>query len=275
MNKESFTSRQLGFTLIILLGVTIVLVTGNHDTKSFPIEDLEELFTNVPYFVMTGIILLGIGVLIPLAFTTENPRMRCFGSSTLCGLVGSCTQVYAKTMSESFDQAVNADSSAVFSSFVPYVAIFLTLVCATFQLVLLNRSLSLYNAFVVVPFVNSTLIVFGSLYATIFFEEGKRLEETSRVLMPVGILATALGVGLLAWDHDPTLVFDEGEQNLAKRLSSPMNRSPRDRHRESQPIRSPTRRDGTVRLKMDEAIGLDENSDDVGMVQESDTLTLA
>ncbi|GBG29333.1 Hypothetical Protein FCC1311_055552 [Hondaea fermentalgiana] len=203
LNHEEFTSRQVGFTFIILVGVTVVLVSGNHDTVSFTVKELEDLFREVPFIVTTSIILLAMMVLAPIAFFHSDARAECLCSSALVGTVGSCTQVFAKTMAESFDEAVETHSSSIFDSFVPSVAIVVTSLCALAQLTMLNVALSRFNAFVVVPIVNATMIVLGSLYAAIFFKEFHRFDLESKILMPVGILTTAVGVALLAWDHDP------------------------------------------------------------------------
>lgn len=203
LNREQFTSRQVGFTFIILVGVTVVLVSGNHDTVTFSVSEMEDLFRETPFILTTSIMLLIIMILAPIAFMHPDPRARCLCTSALVGTIGSCTQVFAKTMAESFDEAVDNRSTSIFQSFVPGVAIAATTVCALTQLTMLNIALARFNAFVVVPIVNSTMIVLGSLYAAIFFQEFKRFDLESKILMPVGILTTSVGVALLAWDHDP------------------------------------------------------------------------
>mmetsp|Transcript_23578 Transcript_23578/g.51258 ORF Transcript_23578/g.51258 Transcript_23578/m.51258 type:complete len:98 (+) Transcript_23578:918-1211(+) len=56
--------------------------------------------------------------------------------------------------------------------------------------------------FFVVPIVNSTLIVVGSIYAAVFFQEVYRWDISSSLLVPLGILITSFGIGLLSMEPD-------------------------------------------------------------------------
>eukprot|EP00516_Mucochytrium_quahogii_P011374 CAMPEP_0203787138 /NCGR_PEP_ID=MMETSP0100_2-20121128/2049_1 /ASSEMBLY_ACC=CAM_ASM_000210 /TAXON_ID=96639 /ORGANISM=" , Strain NY0313808BC1" /LENGTH=422 /DNA_ID=CAMNT_0050689585 /DNA_START=28 /DNA_END=1293 /DNA_ORIENTATION=- len=203
LNGERFTSRQIGFTFIILVGVTVVLVSGNHDTVQYTVDGMQDLMETTGFICMSVGILFIICVQIPIVVLHPNPQVACLCSSTLVGTFASITQVFAKVMSESLHQAVTGDASKVFSHFIAYVSIFVTICSAILQLSLLNRALSMYNAFVVVPVVNSTLIILGSLYAAVLFQEYTRFDLKSSILMPVGIVTTGVGVALLSWDHNP------------------------------------------------------------------------
>jgi len=171
LNHEEYTSRQAGFTFIILVGVTVVLVSGNHDTVVYSIDEIQELFQSLGFILLSVLILFLILLQIPLSTLHWSARVRCLTCATLVGTVGSVTQVFAKTMSECISQAISGDAQDIFAHYIPYVAIFITIIAAAVQLFLLNRVLRLYNVFVVVPIVNSTLIILGSLYGAILFKE--------------------------------------------------------------------------------------------------------
>lgn len=221
--------------MIIFLGLVLVLVSANHDTVSYTVDELKGLFGEVPFIVATTFLVLMIGLLIPAAFCQGDERLRCFASAALVGLFGTGTQVFVKTMAECFEQQINSPDSGTFDDFFPYIIIVVAAACATTQITLLNRALSLYNAFVVVPIVNSTLIVFGSLYAAILFKEYERFDLQAQIVVPIGIFTTGLGVALLAADHRP-LTDDEGEDDdllpdagiaLVRRGSFSHSRSPK------------------------------------------------
>jgi hypothetical protein len=203
LNHEHFTLKQLGFTLIIVGGVVIVLVAGNHDTVTFTVEQIAVLFKDVAFIVLTLLILLAISLLVPVMLLHYDARVRCFASSTLVGVIASITQVMAKVVSEVLNSALSGGGKQVFKSWVFIVALSVLLCAAVSQLFMLNRTLSHFNAFVVVPIYNSFLIVLGSVYAGVLFREYERFTIMQMVLMPIGVCGTAIGVGLLAFDHNP------------------------------------------------------------------------
>ena len=211
LNSEMYTSRQLGFTFLILVGVSVVLTAGNHDTVYYTSEDISELFTDVGFIIMTVFLLIMISVQIPASLLHHDARVRCFAASSLVGTIAAFTQVNAKIVSESLTQVVqHGDKEEVFGSWVFYVALVVLVVAAFSQLFLLNKALKHYNAFVVVPIYNSFLIVLGSLYAAVLFKEYERFGLMSMILMPIGVVSTAVGVGLLSWDHQPEATHELG-----------------------------------------------------------------
>jgi len=107
--------------------------------------------------------------------------------------------MFAKLIAECLHNGAESQSTEVFISHLPHVAILLTAVFALAQLVLLNQALALYNDLVVIRFNMSFMIVVGS----IFFQEFRRFDVESMIVMPVGVISTGFYVALLAWNHNP------------------------------------------------------------------------
>mmetsp|Transcript_18874 Transcript_18874/g.37088 ORF Transcript_18874/g.37088 Transcript_18874/m.37088 type:complete len:417 (-) Transcript_18874:241-1491(-) len=203
INGERFSLRAILFNGLILLGVMIVLFSGNHHSQTFTAEELLEIAA-APAFIVASILMVISTVMIWtfLAKSKEVARER-LGWTLFAGMVGSITQTFTKGMSECLkDGAWNMP--------ITYVFIILTIASALSQVVFLNKCLDNYPAFFVVPLVNSTIITVGSVYAAIYFQEVNRWDLKSRICVPAGIFVTGLGILLLS--------FAEPEKELEQEL---------------------------------------------------------
>ncbi|GBG30065.1 Magnesium transporter NIPA2 [Hondaea fermentalgiana] len=174
INGERFSLRAIMFNGIILAGVMVVLLFGNHGSRTFTAEELVEIAA-APGFIVASCVMIGI------------------------------TQTFAKAMSECIK-----DGAWIMP--ITYVCILLTIGSALFQVIFLNKCLDRYPAFFVVPLVNSTIIIVGSVYAAIYFQEVNRWTLESRICVPIGIFLTGVGIFLLS--------FAESEKELEQAFSS-------------------------------------------------------
>jgi hypothetical protein len=194
VNGEVSSWRAVGYNLLILAGVTVVLVTGNHDSQYFTAH---EMWTNLfdPAFLLCSAV-LGLSCAF-LVSTVRSPKAsrRRVGLVVFTGMVGSVTQVWAKALSGCL-------KDGAWGSPFLWLCVVLTIFFALSQVMLLNKCLDLFTASFVVPIVNSTIIVVGSVYAAIYFHEVNRWTWSSQVFVPAGIATTALGITLLSTEPD-------------------------------------------------------------------------
>lgn len=203
MNGEKLSMRTVLCNLVVLAGVMVVLLTGNHSSRTYGVRDLEALVLKPVFLACSGVLVALLLGLWARCLRANAPlgRQRV-GLTLLCGMLGSVTQVVAKAMSESL-------KDHAFTSPFTWACVVVAVTLALSQLFTLNHCLDRFPAVYVVPVVNSTIIVVGSLYAAVFFQEMDRWTTLSRVCVPLGIATTALGIGLLSTTPDEAMLDAE------------------------------------------------------------------
>eukprot|EP00516_Mucochytrium_quahogii_P009705 CAMPEP_0203776584 /NCGR_PEP_ID=MMETSP0099_2-20121227/6833_1 /ASSEMBLY_ACC=CAM_ASM_000209 /TAXON_ID=96639 /ORGANISM=" , Strain NY0313808BC1" /LENGTH=238 /DNA_ID=CAMNT_0050675619 /DNA_START=500 /DNA_END=1216 /DNA_ORIENTATION=- len=179
---------------VILVGVMICLMFGNHSSDTRTTDELVKMLYAPLFIVCTLIVCVLFFFVYRLLKSPVHAEQRV-GFTVLCGLIGSVVQVTAKMMSECL-------KAGAWGSVITWVSIVLTIVFASTQLYTLNLCLDRYAAFFVVPIVNSTLIVFGSIYAAVYFQEVYRWDIVSSLLVPVGIIVTSIGIACLSTEPE-------------------------------------------------------------------------
>eukprot|EP00924_Labyrinthula_sp_SR-Ha-C_P010029 snap_masked-scaffold_21-processed-gene-5.90-mRNA-1 protein AED:1.00 eAED:1.00 QI:0/0/0/0/1/1/2/0/273 len=158
INQEVFSQQQIGYTFIILLGITIALLSGNHKSKNYHISDFKDLFGNGAF------VLISLGtLLVLLALSSEYIKSRdatkkCLILSMTSGIFASVTQLFAKIVSESFKDMKEGEPKD------PVLGLYLVLAIlfGGLHIMTLNHALKFFNAFIISPYLNATLIIFGS-----------------------------------------------------------------------------------------------------------------
>mmetsp|Transcript_23578 Transcript_23578/g.51256 ORF Transcript_23578/g.51256 Transcript_23578/m.51256 type:complete len:259 (+) Transcript_23578:275-1051(+) len=139
LNEERCSFRALACNLVILLGVMFCLLFGNHDSE---FHTTSELFSMLfaPLFVVCTCLLAGLFAFVFSLIQSEKHSQQRMGMTVLCGLLGSITQVCAKTMSESL-------KDGAWTSLFTWLAIMCTIFFAVSQVYVLNICLDRYAAF--------------------------------------------------------------------------------------------------------------------------------
>lgn len=221
LNREECNWRHLLYTGLVLVGVTIVLIGGHAKTSSkteYSLAEIKGLFHGTDFvFLSIATLFIGIALLSLWAGTdvlTERNKMvfsrssfSCLSVSVISGVFASVTQLFSKIVAELLfsdgvhqtegDLDADPDSKEAFW----WLALFVlgALCFGGLHLASLNYALRKHSVYVVSPFITATLVVYGSFYVSIFFEEWKTFNDTQKSLLPVGIICTALGVVLLAF----------------------------------------------------------------------------
>jgi len=206
MNHEKSSRRSIGFNLVILGGVTVVLLSANHSVQVFTVNELMGNFFRPLFMLCTGVFVAASTYLFFLSKNGKNVLHRKVGMTVFSGMIGSVTQIFAKSMTECLQ-------AGAWGNVFTWMFIILTVVFAVSQVALLNKCLSLYPAYFVVPIVNSTLIVVGSIYAAVFFQEMDRWTMKSAILVPLGISITAIGIAFLSTESEE--LEEENDEDFA------------------------------------------------------------
>lgn len=194
INREHSSLRVIALNALIFFSVVIILLSGNREPNEVTVEDLHEDFIRPPFAVASGVV-LGLMFYAWKALLSKDANTRRLGMTIGAGLVGSITQIFAKSMSLCIKEG--AWDSQLTYAFIGATALF-----GIWQGYALNRCLDLYSATFTVPIVNSVIIVVGSLYSAVFFREVERWEWKSRIFVPLGILLCAISIAALSNDPD-------------------------------------------------------------------------
>lgn len=194
INNERSTRRAVGLNLVIFLAVLIVLVSGNRDSTFFTASELWALCFKGA-FVVASLAMAGICVLCKVLMASPKQRLRKVGHTVGAGVVGSLTQLVAKAMSLCL-------KDGAWDHPILYFFIAATIALALTQVYVLNRCLDMYTASFVVPIVNATIIVLGSIYSAVYFREMERWDLQARFMLPFGIMLCAAAITGLANEPD-------------------------------------------------------------------------
>mmetsp|Transcript_14899 Transcript_14899/g.27551 ORF Transcript_14899/g.27551 Transcript_14899/m.27551 type:complete len:347 (+) Transcript_14899:417-1457(+) len=200
INAERHSRDKIAYNGIIAAGVLLTLIFGNRETTRFTVTEMAWHLLAPGFLACTGCI-LAIAYVLYLRLDAPNPNQRKIALVGIAGLVGACTQVFAKATSESL-------RSAAWTHPFTYIFVGLTIAHALGQVYLLNKCLGRYSASFVVPVINAILIVVGSLYAAVYFEELGRLGFTGRIAVPLGIGLSGLGIALLSSEPEELIGGD-------------------------------------------------------------------
>mmetsp|Transcript_10541 Transcript_10541/g.33684 ORF Transcript_10541/g.33684 Transcript_10541/m.33684 type:complete len:335 (-) Transcript_10541:218-1222(-) len=202
INGERSSAKTVMYTGLVLVGVLVTLVFGNHSSNTFHARDLARNFLQPAFIASTLALGLVVYVVIKRMICGDSKASNRLGWCLLAGLAGSLTQAMAKVSSE-----CTADAAWDFPF--TWVAVITTLALAAGQVVLLNLCLDWFDATYVVPIVNATIIIAGSLYAGVLFQELERWTTVSKALVPFGIFLTGAGIALLALHADDDAEDDD------------------------------------------------------------------
>lgn len=201
MNDERFLKVQVALCGVIMIGITLVAFGGNHGTETHSLEKLESLLKKKDFYITTVSIIVIVLVLFTLSRKGTTHQIRCVTTGMTSGSLGGGTQVFTKLLSESGGKAFKSwdDFQIVFSNPVVYVGLIGTLSFGLCQFVALNIALKKYKAFYVSPFVSSSLIIVGSVYSAIVFEEWNDFTSQQWSAWCTGVATCVIGVLCLAF----------------------------------------------------------------------------
>ncbi|CAK4857936.1 unnamed protein product [Aphanomyces euteiches] len=214
-NKERLSRKDIWATLIIFLGATLAVVFANHNSPSYTLDDLKQLYRNpltLLYFLIVFVLIVLHYLIIKcvehLNLASHRHRIINFGDPTvwstvrlvayagLGGLMGGQSVLFAKSTVE-LVKSLFAGGDC-FSHPETYAIIFALGVCLVAQMHFLNGGLANYDALSVVPIYQAYWIISGVMGGAVYFQEIRSFSEFQAFMFVLGILTTIGGVALLA-----------------------------------------------------------------------------
>lgn len=200
INKERVTMVELVSTVIITTGVTIVLVFAPKNPVLRDLDQLKAYLDRHELWWMGGATAVFILFLLLLGRTQPSRRVDRLRLSLLCGTTGGMSNSFTACASRVLGIAFQGQWS-LFSDGYSWLFIGLAVATALVQLGSLTQAFRTYDAVVVSPYINASLILMGCLFGAIFFDTYNsadlNFDTTARILLPTGVLVIVLGCMLL------------------------------------------------------------------------------
>jgi len=211
VNHEQTTMNALILNFFICLGVILVLLGSNKETELLTPEQLMSSLISAPFIGVT-ILFCALGIYARILAHGHIENSRHLGLTFGAGLLGALTQLFARSMALCLKQ--NAWKTPV-----TYMFTIWTSVSAGSQLYLLNLCLDKYPASFVVPIVNAVVIVLGSSISAVFFHEVDKWDDSSTIMVPLGIITTGVAVVALSGESETSRTRQEPAMSEMSNLS--------------------------------------------------------
>ncbi len=241
--KENITRKDINSTILIIIGITIILVFGNHSTKTYDIQDFIS-YSSKPSSILYILTILAISLYLirhvnliinirerlntqDCSETTQldeyvvgrrlsllrtyNEYKRNFPKylAILSGILGGNSILFAKICSELISTAISTkDPSQIFSIF-GFISIILLIFCIVYQQRYLAKGLEYFDVSIIIPIFQCAFILTTILSGGCYFMEFAKLNELSIIMFVCGTIIILYGIEQLS--HS---VEDEPISNL-------------------------------------------------------------
>ena len=195
LNNENVSLRSWAVLGLILVGIVMTVIAGNKETMSYSLEVMIALFGETA-FIAAGAVCLLICCSSFFAYMTPGltPGFQALAISTVAGTLGSIGTVFAKLVVE----VIKDEDPTKFQRPTCWILLVIAVAFGLAQITAYNEALKSFDASIVGPIVLSVLTVGGTSLGAIFFQEYKRFQMITMIMMPIGVLVTVIGVLLLS-----------------------------------------------------------------------------
>ncbi|KAH7683377.1 Magnesium transporter NIPA protein [Dioscorea alata] len=198
-------------TAFIVSGNIFLVSFGNHQSPVFTPEQLKEKYINLVFllYCMTLVLVVAVNQYIyrkGVAFLSLHghdisPYWRMvlpFSYATVSGAVGSCSVLFAKSLSNMLRLTMN--SSYQLHSWFTYSVLLLFFSTAGFWMARLNEGLSLFDAILIVPMFQIAWTFFSMCTGFVYFQEYQVFDTLRITMFLLGMTFVFIGISLLAPD---------------------------------------------------------------------------
>lgn len=195
-------------TLVVMLGVTLCAVFGNHHGVYFTPEELFRVLTQrgvVSYFCFNMVLSIVLK-LVGRCGCGVGPNWARFAAALLPAVLAGVSTVMLKCALLIFE------GSVPFSHWRSWCVFVVALALPVVQLYSLNAALRDFDALFITPVYQSTLIISTAVGGIACFQPLSQFTTLQLVMFPVGVSVTAVGVYLLTMPRE-----EEGEWSQAVR----------------------------------------------------------
>ena len=124
-------------------------------------------------------------------FFERWPKVRQLSISVISGAFGGKGNCLAKGV---LDVTFVSGEWSAFGRWQMWAFLFATILTCGAQLYYLNKALESLDAKYVIPNLNSVLLLMGTIGGAIYFEEYRRFETYTTILLPMGVVFTLAGI---------------------------------------------------------------------------------
>lgn len=210
---EELTKYDIIGTIIIIVGTTIVVIFGPHNSEEFTASEILDKFAGTPFIIWSAFIWTATGIGYVIARYIEHinerdgiqmdgslkPRGAIFLALMYCttkGVMGGYTMLFGKMFAE-----VVAESGEGDNQFVKWETYLFFVLFIGFNFLMeywRQKALNLFSTMYCVPLFQVTLVVFSVFTGAIFFSEFEELSTLYLLLFLLGVLIICGGVVVLS-----------------------------------------------------------------------------
>uniref|UniRef100_A0A6N2M9E8 Probable magnesium transporter n=1 Tax=Salix viminalis TaxID=40686 RepID=A0A6N2M9E8_SALVM len=226
--NKMVTVKVLVATAFIVLGNIFLVAFGNHQSPVYTPEQLAEKYSNMTFLFYCLVLILLVAMHhyiyrrgeIILAISGQDLRpywqmLLPFSYAVVSGAVGSCSVLFAKSLSNLLRLAMSSDYHL--HSWFTYSILLLFLSTAGFWMTRLNEGLALFDAILIVPMFQIVWTFFSICTGFVYFQEYQVFDALRTTMFILGMTFVFIGISLLAPD-EPKGSFDKVEMSKIMHL---------------------------------------------------------
>ncbi|KAL9384905.1 hypothetical protein Peur_021915 [Populus x canadensis] len=210
--NKMVTVKVLVATAFIVLGNIFLVAFGNHQSPVYTPEQLAEKYSNMTFLFYCLVLILLVALHhyiyrrgeIILAISGQDLRpywqmLLPFSYAVVSGAVGSCSVLFAKSLSNLLRLAMSSDYQL--HSWFTYSILLLFLSTAGFWMTRLNEGLALFDAILIVPMFQIVWTFFSICTGFVYFQEYQVFDALRTTMFILGMTSVFVGISLLAPDE--------------------------------------------------------------------------
>eukprot|EP00898_Chlorokybus_atmophyticus_P006832 jgi/Chlat1/714/Chrsp104S01198 len=200
-------------TCLIVAGNFLLVWFGNHESRTYTVEELLAFYQAPVYLVYMGILVavcVGFAAIYRVGrrkakiaqiegqqLSAMHRNLLPFSYAMVSGIIGTQSVLLGKSLSILMRRLWGGDPQLVAGWFA-YVVLFFFLISSAFWMARLNKALSLFDAVVIVPMLQVAWTLFSILSGGTYFEEYKVFDGLEAPMFCLGFLIIMSGVVMLA-----------------------------------------------------------------------------
>ncbi|KAJ7976329.1 Protein of unknown function (DUF803) [Quillaja saponaria] len=210
--NKMVTVKVLVATAFIVLGNVFLVAFGNHQSPVYTPEQLADKYSNITFllYCLSLIIVVVVHHSVyrrgELLLVVSGQDLRSywhtllpFSYAVVSGAVGSCSVLFAKSLSNLLRLAMSSDYQL--HSWFTYSILLLFLSTAGFWMARLNEGLSLFDAILIVPMFQIAWTFFSICTGFVYFQEYQVFDTLRTTMFILGMMSVFIGISLLAPDE--------------------------------------------------------------------------
>ena len=194
---EKISKIEIYATFIILVGVMLTSLSGEHTTQEYSICEILDLYAYPGFISGLSVMLVMMATCIYLLHFMQRPnkfdQYRVVAFAFLAGAFGSISTMMLKATSL---LAFSAEGG--WDTLHPYYHFVIVITCAVSQITHINLSLKEYTAVVALPLYNAMYVVCNTAMGAVYYQEFSNYDLWQWVVFPSGCVITLSGMLLMA-----------------------------------------------------------------------------